>query len=437
MAAAEAGRRDGAAGMRITIVCQLYPPEVAPIGVMVSELARDLARAGHEVTVVTAFPNHPRGVVFPGFRQRLVRRERAGGITVLRCYMFVTPGRSPAARIAGYLTFGLAAVLAALRLPRQHAVLVPSPPLTNGIVALVLRRLLRTPCVLNIQDVFPDAAIAAGVIRNAALISAIRRMELAIYRGCRRIVVISDGFRQNLEAKGVAGGKIEVIYNWLDTAEITPLSRDNPFARRHALAGKYVVLYSGTIGLISGAELLLDCAQRLSGLPDILLLIVGEGVARDALVRGAGQRGLDNMRFLPFQPRELLSQVQSSADVSVVTLKPAMGRTSVPSKVLGYMAAARPVIASVDRDCDTSRMIALADCGIVTPAGDAPALTAAMLALYRNRVLARRLGANGRAFIERHCSRAAATAAYGRVLREAGCSGYGGWAGGTDDGEHR
>ena len=134
---------------------------------------------------------------------------------------------------------------------------------------------------------------------------------------------------------------------------------------------KFVVLYSGTIGVVSGAEIMLECAQSLKDHPGIIFLMVGEGVVKDRIKAEAQYRGLDNIRMLPFQPREILSQVLSSADLTVLTLQKNRGKSSVPSKVLGYMAAARPVAASLDADSDTARFINLAGCGICVPAGDA------------------------------------------------------------------
>lgn len=408
-------RREGP--LRVLIICQYYPPEFAPIGKMLSELAADLTANGLRVTVITAFPNHPHGRVFAGYRQRLFQLDTADGIDVVRCYMYLTTRRTVPARIMSYATFAVTSLLAAIKLPRQDVLLIPSPPLTNGLIAIALSRLRGLPFVFNVQDLFPDAAVTAGVITGRRLVRALQWLERKIYGQARAITVISEGFRNNLIGKGVPAGKIGMIHNWLDSGEIAPAPRDNDFARRHGLTGKFVVLYSGTIGLISGAEVLVDCAVRLARYPDILFLLVGEGVAKDAVVSLAEQHRLRNMMFLPLQRRELLSQVQSSSDVSVVTLKRGMGRTSVPSKVLGYMAAARPVLASVDGDSDTRSFIAKADCGVWVEPGDAVALTEAILSLYRDRGRCRRLGSNGRSYLQRCCGRQAATGRYERLLR--------------------
>ena len=270
--------------------------------------------------------------------------------------------------------------------------------------------------MFNVQDIYPDAAITAGLVRNRHAIAALRLLERAIYRDAERIAVISEGFRRNLAAKQVPAGKVAVIYNWLDAQEITPQPRDNPFAQAHGLVGKFVVLYSGTIGIISGADIMLECARRLAAHPEIMFLFVGEGAIKDQLMRQAAVMGLANMLFLPFQPRELLSQVQSAADVSVVTLRQGQGTTSVPSKVLGYMAAARPVLASVDADSDTRLFIDQADCGLWAPPGNPGALADAIMALYRDRSRCCRLGQNGRGFLLRHCERRAITAQYELLL---------------------
>ncbi len=407
--------------MRLAILCQWYPPEPAPIGIMLRELAQDLTVRGHEVAVVTGFPNHPAGLVHDAYRGKgFFVKEASDGIEINRCYLRASPKRTIANRLANFLSFSASSLVALLRMKRPDVLLVVSPPLSNGLVALVVSRIRGIRFVFNVQDIYPDAAIAMGVIRNRLLIRVLRKVERAIYRSARMITVISPGFRENLLGKGVPDRAIAVIHNWLDSREIVPMAKDNEFSRRHGLRDKYVVLYSGTIGMISGAEILVGCAERLAYLKDMLFLFVGEGVSKDRIMREARTRNLGNVKFLPLQDRSLLSSVLSSADVSVVTLRKGAGRSSVPSKVLGYMAAGRPIVASVDPESDTRKMIDRAGCGICVPPEDEMTLANALVALYRDARKAGAMGDSGRRFLADTLDRRHVTAQYEDVL--VGCT---------------
>jgi len=398
--------------MKILIICQLFPPEYAPIGIMIKELADDLTVKGHNVTVVTGFPNHPHGILFPDYKKSLFNMERVAGITLIRCYLYTSPKKTFFRRLLTYLTFAVFSFIAVMRLERQDVLFIVSPPLTNGLIALAIKKLKDLNFVFNVQDIYPDVAISTGVIKNQLLIQFLKKLELKIYDAASSIAVISEGFKKNLIIKGVSVSKIRVIYNWIDTNEITLIHKDNKFARKYGLTNKFVILYSGTIGMISGADILLDCAEKLVYMKDILFLFVGEGIVKERIKEDAEKRQLKNVQFLPFQPREILSDVQSSADVSVVTLLKGKGKTSVPSKVLGYMAAARPVVASVDSDSDTRIMIEKADCGICVDAEDAQGLTEAIIQLYNDRNRAETLGRNGRNYLVLSCDRKTITAQY-------------------------
>lgn len=384
---------------------------------MLQELSQDLSLKGHKVTVVTGYPNHPGGAVFTGYNKRLFSQETDGAVRIIRCWLFTSTKKSAFRRVINYLSFAVTSSAAAICLDKQDILFMVSPPLSNGLIAILLKKIKGLGFVFNVQDIYPDAAIAAGVIRNSLFIWSLSKLEKIIYRMADAVSVISEGFRQNLEKKGVPSDKIRVINNWLDTSQITPTSRNNPFSREHGLTERFVILYSGTIGLISGAEILLDSAEQLRGFKAILFLFIGEGVVKKAVMNGAKERQLRNVMFLPFQPRETLSDVQSSADVSVVTLLKGKGNSSLPSKVLGYMAAARPVIASVDRTSDTAILIARANCGICVEPEDAESLSKAILELYHDRQRRNFLGRNGREFLLANCERKSITCQYEELFR--------------------
>jgi colanic acid biosynthesis glycosyl transferase WcaI len=275
--------------------------------------------------------------------------------------------------------------------------------------------------VCVIYDLYPDVAVESGHVTNPLVLLLARWVERVTYRLSDRIVVLSDGFRESLVARGVSEGKIWVVPVWLQPDEISPRDRDTEFRRRHGIGkDQLVVLYAGTIGIVSGAAIMLDVAERLRTNPRVIVLFVGEGQVRENLESEAKSRELTNVRFLPFQPRELLNEVQASADISVVTLAPGRGRTSVPSKVIGYLAAGRPVVASVDLDSDTAKCIERAECGEVVPPGDPEGLAATLAALLADPVSRERLGGAARRAFDREYAAPTVLTRYCTMLESLG-----------------
>jgi colanic acid biosynthesis glycosyl transferase WcaI len=401
--------------MRISILTQVLPPEVHPTGVMVAELAGSLAEAGHDVTISAGFPHHPGGRLLGGYRKRLFLSESHGTHSVVRSWHLTSTSRSIPVRAAVMLSQALGTAMAALRAPRPDVVLSFGPPLIGPLLAAMVARIRGAALVSVIYDLYPDIAVESGVLSNPSLIRVARWMEQAVYRASDRIVVLSQGFRRTLVARGVPDGQIEILPVWLDPDEIRPGSRCNRFREANGIPeSALVVLYAGTIGLVSGAGIMLEVAERLRSLPDALVLFVGEGQVKDEVEGKARTLGLPNVRFLPFQPREVLAEVQAASDVSVVTLLPGRGRTSVPSKVAGYMAAGRPVVASVDGDSDTADCVRNAGCGAVVLPGDSAALADSLRRLLLDRPERERMGRAARAAFERDF---AGPAVLGRYLR--------------------
>jgi colanic acid biosynthesis glycosyl transferase WcaI len=292
-------------------------------------------------------------------------------------------------------------LVSSLRVPRPDVVIsFDGYPLLGPLASALIARHYRAKLVSVIYDLYPDIAVELGKLKNAGLIKLARKLELLTYQYSHRIVTLSEGFRHTLiKEKNLEAQKVAVIPVWLDASEVRPLPRDNSWrARMNIPVEKFVVLYAGTIGLVAGAEVLVQAAQHLSTHPDILFLLVGDGYGKDQVQHQVRKLGLSNVRFLPFQDRVVLSEVQATADVSVVTLAPGRGRTSVPSKVLGYMAAARPVVAAVDEHCDTAALIRQAGCGVVVPPGNGAALADGVLHYYREPEMREKAGEQGWAF---------------------------------------
>jgi colanic acid biosynthesis glycosyl transferase WcaI len=295
--------------MHILILGQCYAPEDVSAAVLITELATDLAKRGHEVTVVTGAPNYPYGRVFNGYSNRLYSVEQLDGVRVARVWSYISPSRKFLPRLLHYGTYSAAAFYGGLFARRPDLILSYSPPLPLGLSAWALSRLWNVPWVLQLEDLYPDAAVAAGVMTNQKVIAFFRAMELFQYRRAQRISVISESFRQNLLNKGVPADKLKLIPIWADPDEVRPMEKHNNFRRRFGMDGKFVVMYAGNIGLTSCLEDVLHAADLLREQRSIQFVIVGEGAKKDALVAEMQARGLTNILFLPYQPREIFPEM--------------------------------------------------------------------------------------------------------------------------------
>jgi colanic acid biosynthesis glycosyl transferase WcaI len=253
------------------------------------------------------------------------------------------------------------------------------PPLLGPVISGAIARLRRAPLLTVIHDLYPDVAIDTGALRNAAAIAATRWLERLQLRLSRRVVVLGETTKRTVVRTGaIPPAHVSVLPVWLDPNEIVPGPRDNEWRRSIGIGpDKFMVLYAGTSGLISGAEMLARVAAELP--PDVVLTLVGGGSAWKNLSRLQAEGRLPaNLRLLPYQPRERLAEVQAASDLSLITLLPGRGRTSVPSKLQGYMAAGRPVLVAADDDCDTTEIVRRERIGRVVPPGDATALASAI-----------------------------------------------------------
>ncbi len=410
----------------VLIVTAWYPPEPAPFGQMMYELARYLADHGLAVDVITSVPSHPHGVPYEGWRNRLLLEERSvTGLRVLRIGVLPRAAsrrdrpRSTLLRVLAFLWFTVASFAVALSRTRPRAVFAVLQPLTVALPMLALARAKRAGLVFNVQDLHPDALVSLGLIRQRWLIGALRGVERMAYSRCDALSVISEGFRQHCLERGAIANRVRVIPNWIDLDEVRPATAPSPLRARLGLeADDFVALYAGTIGLVSGAEVVLEAAALLQE-SGVRFAFVGEGPLVPRLQAETRRRALHNVGFLPFQPRERLGDVQSLGDVSLVTLLPGHGTTSVPSKVLGYLAAARPVVATVDPDCETARFLRAAQAGVIVPPADARALADAILALRSDRDGARRMGEAGRRYLEERLAKERVLHLHEALLREA------------------
>jgi colanic acid biosynthesis glycosyl transferase WcaI len=405
--------------MRILMLTTYFAPDSAANAVIMTQLAEDLSGLGHEVTVLTSFPHYDTDRIPDRYRGKLWVRERSGALEIRRVFLYVPRKKNRIlGRILSYASWNVLSTVAGIFAPRFDLLFVPSPPLTNGVVGFLISRLRGVPFVYNVQDVYPDIAVRLGVLKNARLIAASRRLERFVYRSAAAVSVISEGFRDNLLAKGVPARKVCVIPNFADTAFIRPLVRGNRLSAELGLDDRFVALFAGNIGLSQGLGSVLDTAELLKDRPEIVFLIVGNGASKAELVEVARRRDLTNVMFRPFFPYPELPEMYAASDVGLVPLKRGITDESVPSKVFSIIAAGRPVVACVEERSDTSLLLERSGCGVRVPPEDPQALAEALIGLSRDREAGRRMGERGRLWAESRHSRATAAGAYGKLFSD-------------------
>lgn len=383
---------------KVSIYTMYFLPDFGSAPILMNEMAGYLARAGRGVEVVTTVPRRRPAE----FRNTLYSVSDGGGFSVKRFRTNSTP--NPLGRLAAWNIYTAGAFLEMLKTGKRDVLFLRTPPLQLGIPARLAGLLRGSKILVNVQDIHPDLAIEAGILKSRLGIALARAMEKFVYRTAGKIVVISDGFKANLEAKGVPPGKIEVIPNWVDTDFIRPMPKDNPVSRRLGLADRFVVMYSGTISISSNRalECALEAAAGIKGDTDKkpLFVIVGEGLERDNIKRKAAGLGLDNVRFFPLQPYEDLPALLASSDVLLVPLDASKSAMSVPSKLYNFMAAGRPILGFAPESSEVASIIRRTGCGVVVEPGAAEGMAAALVSLMASPGRGEELGRRARAFVE-------------------------------------
>ncbi len=414
--------------MKILYVCQYFPPEVCAPSVRASELSREWSRAGHDVRVLTGFPNHPEGVIHWDYARAWRKgfaRENHGGVEVCRTWLYPAANRKRWRRSANYLSFALSASAAGQWVGRHHDVVIgSSPQLLVGAAGYVVARGHGLPFILEVRDLWPESLQAVGVAsQRSVLYRGLGHLARFLYRRATRIVVDGERKRDSLLAMTVPPSKIAVIRNGVPE-DFCP-DAESPEAQQSRrelraqdnLADKFIALYCGTIGMAQGLEIVVDAAARLRDYPEIMFLIAGVGAERERISRRALDLGLANLRCLDKQPREKIPGLLAMADVCLVPLRrSAVFQTAIPSKMFEAMAAGKPVILSADGEAQ--ELLLEAKAGIAAPAGDTGALADAVLLLQRNPRLGRSLGENGRQAALSKYTRRRQAAAYLQLLSE-------------------
>lgn len=405
--------------MNILILTHYFPPEVNAPASRTYEHCKAWVSMGHDVTVVTCAPNHPDGVLYPGYRNRAWQQEWCDGVRVFRLWTLLAANQGFALRTANYLSYMLAALIAAPFVPRADIVISTSPQFFCGLAGWGVSKIKGAPWVLEIRDLWPDTISAVGAVRNSRLLRTLEAMETWAYRNADKVVALTEAIREHIRDRGVPEHRIEVITNGVDLSAFRGQPKDELLAEHLGIRGRFVVGYLGTHGMCHKLETILEAAKLLQDDPRICFLMAGGGAERARLLSLRDDMGLQNVVMLPQQPKERMPALWSVLDASVVPLRRSnLFRTVIPSKIFESMAMARPILLGVEGE--SCRIIEQTGSGIAITPENAEELAAAVLTLANDPELALSMGRRARKTAEHRYDRQVLARQLERTLAQIG-----------------
>ena len=367
--------------MRILFLTENFPPETNAAATRVYERAVHWVRDGHEVTVLTSAPNFPEGRLFDGYENRWRQTETRDGIRVVRVKTFISRNEGIALRTLDFVTFMISAFFAGLFEKRPDVVCATSPQFFAAVGGWMLGAARRRPFVFELGDLWPASIVAVGAMKPSLALRLVEKLELFLYRRSAAVAALTRAFRENLIRRGIDPRKIRVVRNGVDAGRYGPRPRDAALAAEYGLSGKFVVGYIGTHGMAHGLGNVVAAADLLKDRDDVRFLFAGAGAARDGLIRDAAQRGLDNILFLPMQPKEKIAAIWSLCDVALIHLKndPAFAEV-IPSKIFEAMGMGLPLLLAAPKG-EATEIVETEHAGLVVAPEDPAALAAAVARL--------------------------------------------------------
>lgn len=402
--------------MKILFLTQYCPPEVGAPQNRIFEFAKQLKKFGHEVTILTAMPNYPRGEIFDEYKGKKIVNENFDGINIVRTGIYATKSKDFIKRLRNYVSFTWTSVAQGTRhIGRQDFIITESPPLFLGWSGYVLAKLKKAKFIFNVSDLWPESAVKLDVLHNEALIKASTWLEEFCYKKSAAVTCQTQGIVDNIINRGFDRRKVHLITNGVDTEFFKKGNRSNEYRESIGVKDKFAVVYAGIHGLAQGLEVVIDAAEILKKEKDIQFLFIGEGPEKPMLMEMVKEKKLENVIFLPMQSKKDMPKIIASMDATVVPLKKLdLFKGALPSKMFEALSSELPIVLAVEGEAE--ELINNAKAGIVVEPENEKAIAGAVLKLYEDKSLREELGRNGRAYVMEHFSREAITRRLEKIL---------------------
>lgn len=337
--------------MHILFISDNFPPEVNAPASRTHEHCREWVRLGHKVTVITCAPNFPTGKLMEGYKNKILQKENIDGIEVIRVWSYISANNGIFKRTLDYLSFSISATISALFVKKPDIVVATSPQFFSAVAGYIVGSMKRAPFVFELRDLWPESIKAVGALRQHAILQAIERLELFLYRRAALIISVTHAFRTNLTNRGIEAAKISIVTNGVDIERFSPIAKDANLESRLGLVGRFVVGYIGTHGMAHALETILIAADEARRLPhgdNVRFVFLGDGAEKATLKKRAGELHLDNVQFIDTVSKDEVVRYWSLLDVSIIHLRNTdLFKTVVPSKLFESMGMGIPVALGV------------------------------------------------------------------------------------------
>lgn len=331
--------------MRILFLTDNFPPEVNAPANRTYEHCKEWVKQGADITVITCFPNFPKGKVYPGFKNKLYQKETMDGIKVIRVWTYITANEGFVKRILDYISFAIAAFFAGLFV-KTDLIVATSPQFFTAISGWFLHIFKRKKWVMEVRDLWPESIVAVGAMKKNAFIRFFEKVEKHLYKSADRIVVVTDAFKVKIIERGITGDKIFVHKNGANLEMYQPDSKPQDLVQKYQLQNKFVLAYIGTHGLAHGLDFILQSAQKLQNShPQIFFLFMGDGANKQNLIDLSKKLQLNNVLFLDSVDKKQVLNYLNLMDVALVNLKKSdTFLTVIPSKIFEAAAVKKPIL---------------------------------------------------------------------------------------------
>ena len=398
---------------RVLLHSLVFAPDSVSTAHLMTDLALELKRLGHSVTVLTATPHY--NIDASALARQPLQRRWVGllfyseleGIPVWHVKL-PFKGKRIWLRVLDYLRFHTLSLLASLcTVGKQDIVIATSPPLTIGVMSWLLGVRWRAPSIYKVAELYPDLAVRQGIVRNRVAIGLLNRLERFVYRRNSMIVPIAEQFRRTIKERGVPDAKLCMIPDFVDTEFFRPMAKDQAFLNQYGLSDRFIVLYGGNIGVVQDWESVLYAAEQVKDLP-ISFVLVGDGARRQWLDEEVSKRNLNNIKLLGYVPKEQMPQINANADLCIIPMTKTGIQGGFPSKVYTIMACGKALIASGDPDSEMAWIVKKARCGRVVLPEVPGAFADALKVAYIERATLAGEGESGRIFVQAYSKQAVA-----------------------------